>query len=304
MLEASLSALTPEKVDHLYGIDRARPSEHPIVVVLIGAPGVGKSSGHAAAIASGLLPADDYATINLDTLLESLEPFRAASAMAYYLKHRPDTREATQFSSIFAYGTRKENLGMFKWYNTARNAIAPVVGSETLTTLNTIRERFRPLAEKEAAKKLTELNEEAIHRAIQKQVNMVYETTLSVAKNGRVAKIDDLMVAVQGTPYRVAFLHIRGDPTETATRLLARQEFGMPYEEFPFYRVVAATPEETMRLIEKTADGFRAVSRAYSGKAEFRELPNPLDPTRLPPPREFNAAGYLTKLQATYGSSR
>ena len=106
MLHGKLSDLTPQAVDTLYGIDSAQPSDTPTFLFLVGAPGAGKSSGHARAIEAGILQAGNYATINMDTLLESLLPFRAASAMAHFMKRRPATHDLTRFASISAYAPR------------------------------------------------------------------------------------------------------------------------------------------------------------------------------------------------------
>jgi hypothetical protein len=49
----SLSDLTEERVDHLFHIDRATPVTAPVFLLMVGLPGVGKSSGHREAIERG-----------------------------------------------------------------------------------------------------------------------------------------------------------------------------------------------------------------------------------------------------------
>lgn len=300
----SLSALTAPVVDRLYNIDSATPDEHPTFLWLVGSPGAGKSSGHARAIEAGLIPAGNYATINLDTLLESLTPFRAASAMGHYVKHVPAMRNTgAKFSSIFAYGTRKENMGLFKWYNTAHNAIAAVDPAAT-ANLNRVRAEFAPLDGREAEAKLTELNEAAIQRAVTRGINIVYETTLSLNKAKKVQKVEDVMALLKAhaPQYRVVFYHVYGDPAEVAARIQARQEYGMPYEEMPFYRYVAASPAMVSEYTEKTAEAFAALRKQYGSKGvTFEEWANPMDPARLPAPRNFNAPTQLRRITRAYG---
>ncbi len=295
-----LSALTDEVVDHLYGVDRASPVEIPTFLFLVGSPGAGKSSGHARAIDAGIIPAGNYVTVNLDTLLESLAPFQAASSMAHLLKQGP-ARNATKFSSLFAYGTRKENMGLFKWYNIGHEALEKE-DPAAVAALNTVREHFRNLQDEEAPAKLMELNESAMGRAIRKGVHIVYETTLSLNKSGRVAKVDEIMAALAKAPvpYRVVFFHIRGDPAETAARIHARQEYGMPYEDPPYYRYVPTSVKATTEMIEKIAEAFAAVAKTYKGRATFEEFENPIDIFRLPPKRNFNANAQTRRIRNAF----
>lgn len=302
-----LSALTPAVVDRLYGIDRAAPSDTPVFVILAGSPGAGKSSG--AALDLLPLPAGTpYATINLDTLLESLEPFRAASSMAHFLKQDPVVAESglARFASIAAYGSRRENLGLFKWYDTARPALPAVgVATETLAAFNAVRAEFAPLAEAEAPARLMDINAAAMARAVAKRVPIVWETTLSLAaRSGRVAKIDDLMEELAGTPYRVVIIHVTGDPADIAARIRARQEYGMPYEVPPYYRYVPATPETVGEFVAANAAAVAALRRQYRGRIEFHEIAPALDPARLPRPRTMSPALQRARIAAFYGPPR
>lgn len=304
-MQPSLSALTPPVVDHIYHIDSATPVAAPVFLFLVGAPGAGKSSGHARAIDAGLLPAGNYATLNLDTLLESLMPFRAASAMGHLLKRTPSTRGPAKFSSISAYGTRKENLGLFKWYNTAHDELASIEPA-TIAELNRIRATFTPLQDRESDAKLIDLNEAALTRAVARSIPIVYETVFSLTKSGRVNKFDDIMAYLKkhGPQYRVVVYHVRGEPAEVAARVRARQEYGMPYEDPPFYRYVPASEEVIAGIIDKNAAAFAALKSQYAGKAEFEEYENRLDPSRLAPERPFHSANQLRRITRAFGPRR
>lgn len=136
-----LSALTPATVDRLFGIDTAEPVAAPRFVFIVGVPGIGKSSLNR----TRLFPTGGHATINLDTLFEAIEPFRAGSAIAHALKSDKRTHEKVSFASIFGYGTRKENLGMFNWYDRARPELGGALPEEDLRNFDAVREHYRPL---------------------------------------------------------------------------------------------------------------------------------------------------------------
>jgi len=280
-----LSALTPPVVDRLYNI--GEPDERPTFLWLVGSPGAGKSSGHARAIEAGYLPAGNYATINLDILLESLTPFRAASSMAHYTKHAHPDRDL-KFASIGAYGSRKENMGLFRWYNAA-----------PIPELADVRAEFMGLRDQDAPQSLVDINDAALARAIQRSVNIVYETTLTKS----IKKVDDVMsyLAKQGPQYRVVFYHVTGTPEDIAARIRARQEYGMPYEEMPYYRYVTTRVTKIATFVEQNAAGFAAARKKYGAHAVFDEFVNPLDPTLLEPERPFDAAAELERIERAYG---
>ena len=279
-----LSDLTPGVVDSLYHIDSASPEDTPTFLFLVGAPGSGKSSGHARAIEAGIIPAGNYATANVDTLLESLLPFRAASSMAHFLKYK--------LATIGAYESRKENLGLFKWYD-AQHDFLEAADPTTIREFNRIRARFESGRNTD---RILDIHERALHRAIDRRINIVYETTLSLSKDGRVHKVDSLMRILQQTPYRVVFYHITGSAEDIKARIRARQEHANPQETFPFYRYVptGAIPG----LIKATRDGFDAVRRQYD--ATFEEFENPTDPLRLPSENRRSASSRRRRIVSAY----
>ena len=259
-----LSELTPPIVDRLYNIDGASPMTDPVFIFLVGAPGSGKSSGHRFAIEAGLLPPTDYATINIDLLLESLLPFRAASAVADFIKENEN--ETIRFSTIGAYTSRKENLGLFKWYDTASGFL--------VRTFDSIRDRFCPLNDLDAPHTLIELNEAALQRAIDRRIPIIYETTLYLSKEGRVSKVDALMRYLRVTPYRIVFYHIHAEPSDIMLRLESRRATTLRAE-YPYIRTVPSSIESVTDMVQQNKLAFRALHKKYRSAALFQEAENP-----------------------------
>jgi hypothetical protein len=327
-LVKSLSELTPAVVDHLYGIDTAMRQEKPHFVLLVGAPGVGKSSGHAEAIAREYVPlreAGGYATINLDILLESLLPFRAGSAMGYVLKQKYP--EQSSFTSIHMYGSKKENVGAFGWYDDgsetkgrgaakvttivekARSKIYKLgdAAKENIRKANSVRNSFLPLRDAMTEKSLTDLNDAALKRAILKGVPIIYETTLSkVEKSGRVEKFDALMSLLDSIApqYTVAIIHLTGETAEVAERMNARQKYEMPYNSLPFYRYVP--PSLAADLIFKNNEAVKQIKIDYASRIAEEKIIIPDTITvvrnisRLPVAREFNGNAMMRRVLEVY----
>ena len=280
MLYEKLSDLTPAVVDSLYNIDRATPVAEPTFLFLIGVPGSGKSSMYE--------HSDNHAVINIDTLLESLLPFRAASSMSQYMQqqHGP----TTEFSSIGAYGSRKENLGLFKWYDAA---------PAHKQTFQRVRERFQLLSGHDAPLSLNDLTSHALARAITKHVNIVYETTISAS----VKKVDDIMhfIKKHKAPYRVNLLYVRATAANVAARVRARQEHGAPQEDYPFYRYVPDTEEFARTQIEQTEMGLATLRKKYKRQISFDVVENPLVAERLPAANRRSASTRRRHIVRAYG---
>ena len=261
-LYSRLSDLTPTVVDRLYNIDGASPCAEPVFIFLVGAPGSGKSNGHRFAIEAGILPPVKYATINIDLLLESLLPFRAASAIADFVKEK----ETVRFSTIGAYTSRKENLGLFKWYDTTPE---PAVRA-----FDSIRANFLSIKDMDAPHTLVELNEAALHRAIDRRVSIIYETTLYLSKEGRVSKVDALMRYLALTPYRIVFYHIYSEPSEIVMRLEGRRAI-TAQAEYPYVRTVPSTIEAVTDMVVQNKHAFDTLQKKYKKRAIFQEAENP-----------------------------
>lgn len=314
VLYEKLSALTPEVVDALYHIDSALPpmDRPPTFLFLVGVPGAGKSSGHAYAFEKGYLEPGNYVTVNLDTLLESLTPFRAASSMAHLLREDPNLRKHADFASIVAYLTHKENLGLFKWYNTGRNAME-AIRPNVIGRLNRVREKYRKLQDVEEAPSLVDINDDALGRAIGKGVDIVYETTFSLtkgtAKNPKitVTKVDKVMDMIAKTkiPYRVIIVYVGGNPEDVAARVHMRQHYEMPHMNYPFFRYVPSTTEGVMRDMTAMRNAVEVMGEKYKGRIEVDfGFINIMDPSRLPPKRPIVFEKQLERIEAAYGPKR
>jgi hypothetical protein len=224
--------------------------------------------------------------------------------MGYVATHKPSVKDLVKFSTLSTYGSRQENLGAFKWYNTAHPAIKGA-DPELADALNGVRERFRPLLGVELPKgsSLMDINEAAIQRAIERSVPIIYETTLSYnKKEGRVKKVDEIMELLP-PQYRVVLIHMTGAPEEIAARIHHRQEYGMPYEEMPFYRYVPTDPKAIVAMAKNTAEAVLAIEEQYRGRIEVNTLDTAMNASRLTESRNFDNVALVSRIRNVYGSA-
>jgi len=266
----------PDAIAKLYGIDRASPVATPTFVFMVGSPGAGKSQGHATLLEGDtpIFGDNNYAIVNLDTLLESFVPFRIASTFAHSVKSCLGKNyplgnlvkgKATvkKFASIGCYQSKASNMGSFGFIDHEETRVellkaltAKMAERRSLAAAaEYVEDLFASIgtasadAKKAAAaagKSIMELNEEAIDAAISKRINVVYETTFSSIK-----KFNDIYAKLKPAGYTIVVCHIKDKVENIKAKLIARQEYEMPYLEYPFYRFVTPTDAAITEYILK-----------------------------------------------------
>ncbi len=224
-----LSDMTQADEDRLFHIDKAMPVPNPTLFMLIGSPGAGKSSGHSvakdamldllriegwggeepAAPGHGGAEPPPYVSIDLDLLVERMEPFRASSMIhriisrnpvlsSYEIPQRgrpgappPPSKRAAQLNTMKAYigiGQNLELFDNFDWLMAKVTEDAAARPSPELFEAKALLDELAPVRNRWRAMKGQKLAREAalymrvmgaIQRAMAKRVNIVYETTLT-----------------------------------------------------------------------------------------------------------------------------
>ncbi len=361
-----LSDMTEEDEDRLFHIDTAMPVPNPTIFMLIGSPGAGKTSGHDVAKRAmldilgesgwggGEAPA--YVSIDLDLLVERMEPFRASSMIHRIISHDPvlstymipqrgrpgapppDPKKAVQLNTMKAYIGSSQNLELFDNFDwlmdkvtadAARTPAPELLRAKALMDeLAPVRERWRALKgrrlAREAALYMRAMG--AIQRAMNRRVNIVYETTLTPPAGSPpctigdglvppvIKKFDEIFDLAMSMRYGLHLYHVgySGEDAEVTERLIkliqqritGRQEYNTPFRNDPFYRLVPL--EGIPELVEKNATAFRCITATpkYAGYVTFKEI-NPLELPEKPgiPPRNFIFNDEIRKTRGRYAGN-
>jgi hypothetical protein len=296
----------PDLVADMYGISSAKSDDDPYFVFLVGVPGAGKSAGHRALVESGIFADGNYATMNLDILLESIIPFRATSALSHAIKtflgsDYPRSKDIKKYSSITGYGAKSSNVGALDFYNSEITKIKllralafKLAKEEDIPLLDAARKilkmfkKFRELIlklvpEREVVPSLLDLHKEALTAAIKKRVNIVYETVFS-----NIDKFDKLYEPLVAAGYKILIIYIKDDPEHISKKIRARQEYGMPYGEYPFYRFVPSSLEVVTKQIESLESSIGKIKDKIASGAYNKDLihietvQSRFDPSKLP----------------------
>jgi hypothetical protein len=296
----------PDLVAEMYGISSATPDDDPYFVFLVGVPGAGKSAGHRALVESGIFADGNYATMNLDILLESIIPFRATSALSHAIKtflgsDYPRSKDIKKYSSITGYGAKSSNVGALDFYNSEITKIkllralafklAKVEGVSVLDAARKILKMFRKfrdlivslVPEREVVPSLLDLHKEALSTAIEKHLNIVYETVFS-----NIDKFDKLYEPLIAAGYKILIIYIKDDPEHISAKIRARQEYGMPYGKYPFYRFVPSGLDAVNKQITSLETSIGKIKDKIASGAYNKDLihietvQSRFDPSKLP----------------------
>ncbi len=319
------------QVDYLFGMydeegkPILEPMGNPTFVFLIGAPAAGKSSGHKMLQERGIVSISsdgrrNYATINVDSLLESLLPFREATATA--------EKMGVEITALRGYVSKQPNLGFVTGLqkeifpeNVEESGSKKKAKVAALTNANL--QKKAELEEKKATcapvlkdiiqsyddilkggpmpKNLNQIMEEAIARIIGTSVDIVYETTFSSPD-----KFWKLYETLKTSPYRnnIVVMHIQGEPSVVAEKAYLRQRYGMPSEPVPFQRLVPTNIGHVADLIKKNQTVFKQLQDAVPEGVQFIEIPPiPFNASLAPasPPENIRPlADQLSELHAKY----
>lgn len=308
-VQSACDLMNPIQVDFLFGLYDSRGTplltvkEKPTFVFLIGAPAAGKSTGHTLLQERGIVHRKgedgprDYATINVDTLLESLIPFREATATA--------AKMGVPLTALRGYVSKQPNLGFVsglqkelfpenveekasakKKVKVANATAAPSAAFEEKKAMcapilkEIIGSYADILSGKPMPKNLNQIMDDAIRRIIDARVDIVYETTFSSDK-----KFMELYEVLKGTPYmdQIIIMHIQGNPDNVGTKAELRQQYGMPSEPVPFQRLVPTTPAIVTDLIQKNQTVFDQLRDAAPPGVSFIEQgPIPYNASKAP----------------------
>jgi hypothetical protein len=320
-----LSDLTEEVVDHLFNIDTTAPKTQPTFVFMVGVPGVGKSSAHSQLYSERLansghykhrnnyVKPGEYATINLDTLLESLTVFRVASFMYYIVKQV--YKDPIKYNELLTYISNDEDLGLFQWYDTIHTDFSKT-HPDLVESLDAVRKPYLPYKHMKTGQNIITRGTNAIYRGIRKSISIVYETTLTVSsKTGKVDKVDAIMDSMvkHALPARhrgfrgyrrVILFHIKAPAANVQKRITARQETKTPYEDAPFYRHVPANTNFINKSNDKIEAAIDVLKKQYGDRIVFTKYTPVFNESKIPTPRAFSLENALKRAMNAYGTRK
>ena len=236
--------------------------EQPIFVLMIGTPGSGKSTALARLPKLVGLDPDDAVNISLDSLIESLQPFREktaaiASAMLADSGIESSNNASEELVSTIAGKTSGPYLSYMK---AKKNNRPGMVGKPLPMSMNEIRYFL-------------------LEKALAQGKNIIYERTISDASKDTLRDEVFAKIAASGKPYKIYIVYTKIDDEELLKTRLRMRPLAMMKRNPPFFRGVPSSlagkfirnHEEYFQrfLLPKVEEGVQIVVVFWDGRNDM-----------------------------------
>jgi len=269
-------------------------SKAPVIAIVVGAPGVGKTTKSRQILTKMKYNYDNFFNISLDAIVEKIEPYRESTLSAYYDLLAKKEQVFSDLNNDERYKFQNFNAALLSEYY-----LPTVMSKKSNFTLNNTRknikekiERYRDaklleeLKKEKAAeralsrkkktnnshnslKSLIELRLAALDFAVKNELNILYDTTLRPKTN----IIDrDIMPVLEkyakDVKYKIIIILVTANKTNIEERIRKRH-LEMLKEENPYLRAI--NPMLTKMFISQNKEGFDE-ARQFFKSGEYQKI--------------------------------
>lgn len=290
-------------------IDTFKPSagKNPILAIIVGAPGVGKTTKSKQILSKMKYDYDNFFNISLDAIVEKIQPYRNATSDSYYkllakkdeLFRNMPNEERYKFlnldaailsdyylqtvmstNSKFSLNRTKKNIndkieryrnaGLLEELGKEKNIIKKAKNAEARKKKKG-KSESAALAAPEELKNLVALRLEALDYAVKNGLNILYDTTLRPKTN----IIDrDIMPALEkysgSVKYKIIIILITAEQKNIEERIRGRHA-AMLEENNPYLRAI--NPMLTKLFIGQNMTGFNEAKEYFKPENHSENKP-------------------------------
>lgn len=191
-------------------------SSTPIFVVIVGAPGVGKTSQAKKILSENGYKYEHCYNVSLDSLVERVRPYRITTKLLYD-EMRKKRLQLTDndyaiLNEVYMATIRSRNI-MFDSTYTVHRILDKIEGGEK-------KEKEKPTLS--SYDTLTELRKKGLEYGIEHGFNIIYDTTFSSTKNVMGADILPLLEKKKNITYQIIILHVTSTEEQIRKQLKYR----------------------------------------------------------------------------------
>lgn len=236
---------------------------NPNFVIVVGAPGVGKTTKSAEIIKKQLgLNYNDFYNISLDSLVERVEPYRKVTKHLFNtLKNKKTMIEEPELTEK-NFGLLSEvylpsimsNKSNFSLGETREAKLAKIMALGNEDALDALKKKkAAPKAPKTGLKSLRELRLEGLIYGVMNGLNIIYDTTFNSTTNIIKRDIMPALEMNKEVKYKITVILVTADMRNIKNRIKGRHN-KMLLEADPYIRAI--NPNLTSTFIKDNKDGF------------------------------------------------
>ena len=254
---------------------------HPYFVIVVGAPGVGKTSKSNEIIKKELgLNYNDFYNISLDSLVERVKPYRLSTKRLYNtLKNKKESMGISELNEknfgilsemyLPTIMSNKSNFSI-KASEEAKLAKIAVIGNETTQApIKKHKSTARNLPS--GLKHLNDLRKEGLIYGVMKGLNIIYDTTLTKSKDKIKLDIMPILEMNKEVKYKIITILVIADVKNIQNRIMSRHK-KMLEENDPYIRAI--NPKLTNMFVKDNKEGFDNAKKYFESKSYESEKPS------------------------------
>jgi len=238
-----------------HGIPLTRP-DTPLFVVVVGAPGVGKTTQIKKILHEHKYEYDQFYNVSLDSLVERVIPYRITTKLLYdEMRKKRGIEPLTDgdyavLNEVYMATIRSRDR-MFDSNYTVHRILNKIEGRG---------KREKEKARKTHYKTLTELRKEGLEYGIKEGYNIIYDTTFSSTKNVMGDDILPLLEKQKNITYQVLIVHV------TSTEKQIRKQLNHRHKQMVKEGYIRAIgPKLTKKFIKENEEGMKNAEEYCNG---------------------------------------
>ena len=242
---------------------------NPHLVIVVGAPGVGKTTKSAEIIKKELgLNYNDFYNISLDSLVERVKPYRNVTKRLHNTLKAKKTELGSPELNEKNFGLLSEvylptimsNKSNFSLRQTEETKIAKIAALGNANALEALKKR-KPITKNEPSglKHLNDLRKDGLIYGVMNGLNIIYDTTLTKTKDKIKLDIMPILEMNKDIKYKIVVILVTAKEANIQNRIKGRHT-KMLAENDPYIRAI--NPRLTKMFIEDNKKGFD-VAREY-----------------------------------------
>jgi adenylate kinase len=248
-------------------------SKQPYLIVVAGAPGVGKTTRTRKILEQKGLNYDNFYNVSLDALVEKIRPYRTLTKKLYNtLKAKKAPTNLANYNYALLSGvylpTIMSNSPNFSLTKTEESLLAKIAAIGDPVAEEALKKRkYTPKKVITGLKILNKLREEGFKYAVDNGLNIIYDTTLT-AKKDKIEK--DLMPFLEENKpiqYKIIVILVTAPVKNIQNRIKGRHA-AMLSEEEPYIRAI--DPTKTEYFVEDNKKGFD-IAKEYFEANKYKE---------------------------------
>ena len=210
-----------EKIVKIFSHNKSKEelqSNTPTLVILVGSPGVGKTTKVHQFLSTIELDSDNFYNVSLDSIVERVKPYKEITKEIYNIlinerrKSNISNNNTRLLSNIYlqTIKSRRSNLGQSL---IGKSMIDKIIGETTNRKLKPFKSKL---------KTLNELKEEGLIYGIKNNYNIIYDTTLHSKKDKIKEDIIPLLEKYANTTYNIITILVEAPVEDIKQRIKKR----------------------------------------------------------------------------------